>query len=247
MKIALLIPCTSNNRHWKSMTETYLYNLTFKTFLLTQNVEHTYYFYLGIDKDDPIFNNKKEQDILNNFNKAFKNVHIQFIILNSRKGHLTKMWNELFKLAYDDNCDYFYQCGDDIYFHTKGWINDSIRILQKYNNIGLTGPNNNNNNILTQAFVSRTHMKIFGSFFPENIINWGCDDWYNIVYSPHFYFQLTNHYCENMGGKPRYSVNDNTQFYDNYKDNVAKLRQTCAFQAVLDRDKITKFITDYNC
>ena len=73
------------------------------------------------------------------------------------------------------------------------------------------------------------------------------DDWYNIVYSPHFYFQLTNHYCENMGGKPRYSVNDNTQFYDNYKDNVAKLRQTCAFQAVLDRDKITKFITDYNC
>ena len=59
MKIAFLIPCTSNNRPWKTMTETYFYNLTFKTFLLTQDLKHEYYFYLGIDKDDPIFNNKK--------------------------------------------------------------------------------------------------------------------------------------------------------------------------------------------
>jgi hypothetical protein len=246
MKIALLIPCTSNNRPWKTINESYLYNLTFKTFLLTQDKEHEYCFYLGIDNDDPIFNIKKEQDVLHKFNKVFKNVHIKFIILNSRKGHLTKMWNELFKLAYSENCDYFYQCGDDIYFHTNGWVNDSINTLQKYNNVGLTGPNNNNNHILTQAFVSRIHMKIFGSFFPENIINWGCDDWYNYVYSPNFYFPLSNHYSENKGGKPRYSINDNTHFYDNYKTNVAKLRQDCAFQAVLDRDKITKFIEDYN-
>lgn len=242
MKIAFLIPCTSNNRNWKNMTESYFYNLTFKTFLLTQDKEHDYYFYLGVDKDDPIFNNKKEQETLYNFNKVFKNVHIQFVILNSRKGHLTKMWNELFKLAYYENCDYFYQCGDDIHFYTKGWVNDSIKILQEYNNIGLTGPTNNNNIILTQAFVSRTHMKIFGSFFPENIINWGCDDWYNIVYSPNFYFQLSNHYSENMGGKPRYAINDNIHFYDNYKNNVEKLRQQCAFQAVLDRDKIVDYI-----
>ena len=29
------------------------------------------------------------------------------------------MWNVLFKQAYDDGCDYFYQCGDDIEFKTK--------------------------------------------------------------------------------------------------------------------------------
>ena len=242
MKIALLIPCTSKNRDWKDINESYIYNLTFKTLLLSQDKEHEYYFYLGIDNDDPIFNNKIQQDVLFKFNNIFKNIHIQFIILQSRKGHLTKMWNELFTLAYSENCDYFYQCGDDIYFHTKGWVNDSIKTLQEHNNIGLTGPNNNNHVILTQAFVSRKHMEIFGSFFPENIINWGCDDWYNIVYSPNFYFPLSNHYSENMGGNPRYSINDNKYFKDNYKENVAKLRQSCAFQAFLDRDKITKYI-----
>jgi hypothetical protein len=242
MKIALLILCTSRGRSWKIINESYLYNMTFKTFLLTQDKEHEYYFYLGIDHDDILFNNAVQQNILNDYTKVFDNLHIQYIILNSRKGHLTKMWNELFKLAYDDNCDYFYQCGDDIQFYTKGWVNDSIEMLQKYNNIGLTGPNNNNNNILTQAFVSRTHMQIFGSFFPENIINWGCDDWYNIVYSPNFYFPLSKHYSKNMGGKPRYFINDNENFYDNYKINLDKLRQKCAFQAVLDRDKIVNYI-----
>ena len=74
------------------------------------------------------------------------------------------MWNVLFKKAYDDKCEFFYQCGDDIYFTTKGWINDSINIL-KNDIIGLTGPLNNNNRILTQAFVSRKHMEIFGWFF----------------------------------------------------------------------------------
>ena len=38
---------------------------------------------------------------------------------NIKKGHLTAMWNVLFKQAYDDNNDYFFQCGDDINFHTK--------------------------------------------------------------------------------------------------------------------------------
>lgn len=26
------------------------------------------------------------------------------------------MWNVLFQNAYDDSCDYLYQCGDDIVF-----------------------------------------------------------------------------------------------------------------------------------
>ena len=56
------------------------------------------------------------------------------------------------------------------------------RKLEENNNIGLTGPINNNSSILTQAFVSRRHMLIFGWFFPEEIKNWYCDDWYNIIY-----------------------------------------------------------------
>ena len=44
---------------------------------------------------------------------------------------LTKMWNYLFKIAYDEDYDYFYQTGDDINFKTKGWVNCSINILKQ--------------------------------------------------------------------------------------------------------------------
>ena len=117
-------------------------------------------------------------------------VNIDSIILNFGIGFF-RHWNIIFLKAYQDSCDYFYQCGDDINFKTSGWINDSISILEQHNNIGLTGPINNNNYILTQAFVSRKHMEIFGYFFPENIINWGCDDWYNFVYKPDYFFPLS--------------------------------------------------------
>ena len=45
---------------------------------------------------------------------------------------------------------------------------NQIEIITKItipnNDLGLAGPINNNNRILTQAFVSRKHMEIFGWF-----------------------------------------------------------------------------------
>ena len=52
-------------------------------------------------------------------------IDLKFITSSGiEKGWVTKMWNRAFKMAYDDGCDYFYQCGDDMQFKTKGWIND---------------------------------------------------------------------------------------------------------------------------
>ena len=155
------------------------------------------------------------------------------------------MWNVLYTKAYNDSCDYFYQCGDDIIFCTKGWVNDSISILQQHNNIGLTGPYNNNPHILTQAFVSRKHMDIFGYFFPENIFNWGCDDWYNYVYKPNHFFPLKNHYCSNEGGEPRYVIDNNTSFTSNYVENITTLRARTQGQGINDRIKIINYINTH--
>ena len=97
-KIALLIPCTSKGRNWSSVKETYLTNYSIKTFLLTQNKEHTYKFYIGIDEGDLIFDNQKNQDEIKRLSKVFKNVEFEFIKMeNVAKGHLTKMWNILFQ------------------------------------------------------------------------------------------------------------------------------------------------------
>ena len=225
-KIAMLIPCTSKGRdNWRTMKDTYLHNLSLKHFLLTQDKEHEYVFYIGYDSDDRIFSDTSQHEMLNRYSMVFKNVSFVFIKFeNIAKGHVTKMWNVLFKKAYEDGCDYFYQCGDDIIFHTKGWVNDCIVKLKTNNDIGLAGPINNNNLILTQAFVSREHMEIFGWFFPEEIINWGCDDWYNHLYSPTMFFPLKNHYCSNEGGTPRYTINNDPNYTLNLRMNAGITR-----------------------
>ncbi len=228
MKIGILIPSTSNGRNWTSSLESYLYSLTLKTFLITYNQEHSYKFYIGIDRGDKIYDNPSQQQHIYRFMNIMKNVEIEFVHMDGiPKGHLTKMWNRLFQKAYDENCDYFFQCGDDIAFRTKGWINDCIITLENSAGIGMTGPINNNPAILTQSFVSRKHMELFGYYFPEEIVNWYCDDWMNEVYIKlRRFYPLKNHFCENLGGNPRYNVNNDTTFFsDNGKRE--KLREKC--------------------
>ena len=246
MKIGLLIPTTSNKRdEWKNIKDSYVYKILINSFITKQDKEHVYNFYIGYDKDDRIFSNKKERDILKKIEKIFKNFKFIFYeFKNIKKGHVTKMWNELCREAYNDNCEYYFQIGDDIKFHTKGFINDSIKILQKNNNIGMTGPINNNNQILTQCFVSKKHIEILGYFFPEEIINWCCDDWYNYLYKPNNFFPLTNHYASNDGGEPRYIVNDDKNFMNinNVRENLTKLREYSMKLAIRDKKKIEGYI-----
>ena len=227
MKIGFIIPTTSANRNWNNISDIYLYSITLKSFLITYDKEHKYKFYIGIDLDDKIFNNKQIIANFKRFINIMQNVEIEFIHLkNIRKGHLTKMWNILFKKAYDEKCDYFYQCGDDIEFKTKGWINACIKTLSEKNDIGITSPIDTRNQlILTQSFVSRKHMDIFGFYFPEEIINWGCDDWINYVYRSEYFYPLLNYHCVNLGGECRYVVDDNDGFFSDYHKNVAELRK----------------------
>jgi len=249
-KVAFLIITTSNKRDsWNNIKDSYLYNLTLKTLLLTKDNENSYKFYIGIDKNDRIFDKKDQQEEINRFSKVFTDVEFEFIQFDNnkiQKGHVTKMWNILFKRAYENGYEYFYQCGDDINFKTKGWVNDSIKMLKNNNDIGLTGPINNNARILTQAFVSRKHMEIFGWYFPEQIKNWCCDDWYNIVYHPKYLYALSNHYAENMGGQPRYEINNDPQFSNSNNlimyMNVNNLRKSTQKLANDHKKLIEKYI-----
>ena len=158
MKVGLIIPSTSNGRDWKTFNETYLFKHTIKTFLITYDKEHEYTFYIGIDRNDRIYDNDEIKNQIQRFISVMTNVKLEFIYMdNVKKGHLTVMWNILFDKAIEDNNDYFFQCGDDIEFHTKGWVNDCISVLKNTNGVGLVGPINNNPRILTQSFVSKKH------------------------------------------------------------------------------------------
>jgi len=244
MKIGILIPSTSNNRDWKSYRESYLYNLTLKTFLLTYDKEHEYVFYIGIDCGDKIYDNPMEVEGIKRFVSVMQNVTIDFVYMDGiTKGHLTKMWNRLFEKAYSENCEYFFQCGDDISFRTKGWINECIQTIILANGLGMTGPINNNPRILTQSFVSRRHMEAFGYYFPEELLNWYCDDWINEVYkNVNRFFPLRNHFCENLGGDPRYHINNDPNFQINSVKKRFQIRNTCTELVCRDTQKYNVFI-----
>lgn len=238
MKIAILIPSTSKDRNWEKFNDTYLINHTLKTFLITYNQEHEYKFFIGIDKNDKIYDNEIIKKQIIKFISIMKNVSIEFIYMeNVKKGHLTVMWNILYDSALEQNYDYFFQCGDDIEFHTPNWVNDCISVLEKTNGIGVVGPINNNPRILTQSFVSRKHKELFGYYFPPEIINWFCDDWINEIYKKigHFY-PLTQHFCNNVGGQPRYEINNESAFRMNINKNVLRVRHQC--MNIVERDYI---------
>lgn len=218
-KIGVLIPTTTNNRDWKSIQETYFYNIFLKSFIHTYDKEHNYTIYLVIDREDKLYSKETVKKALFEIVTMFINVDLQIIYSdNIPKGHVSLMWNKAFKKAYDDGCDYFFQCGDDIDFMDKGWVNDSIHCLSIHNNIGLSGPIDKRRwdcgqqsrpggerFIQTQSFVSRKHMEIFGYYFPKELKNWYCDDWMTMTYYPKFFYTI-NHFCQNLGGTPRYTV-----------------------------------------
>lgn len=220
MKIAILIPSTSRGRDWTSIKQSYFYNCFLKSLLLTCDSGHEYYVYVVTDDDDTIYSNDTEKKELQRFSKVFLHLHIVFLSSkNIPKGWVTHMWNRAFQKAYDDGCDYFFQCGDDIILQTHGWVNRSIKALQENNNIGLTGPLDIDRwisgpfsrpggarFIQTQSFVSRKHMEIFGFYFPPQIKNWYCDDWMTHVYYPKFFYQIDKCFVRNSGGPPRYKI-----------------------------------------
>jgi hypothetical protein len=233
VKRSLLIPTTSNKRQWKNINETYLVNVLIKSLKsiinekgANKNIE--YKLFIGIDKDDTIFDNKNNQDEISNLINEY--CDIEFIYLNSEKSHLSKAWNILFKRAYEDNYDYFYQCGDDIDFNNnEKYFERLIEILKKQNNYGITGAHcMDRKDILTQSFVSRKHMELFGFYFPEEIRNWFVDDWISNIYKEKYYTPYEECRIKNVGGRKnsqRYNItrltkNDFKKIVDKYKDRL---------------------------
>jgi len=235
MKIGIIIPSTSNGRDWEDIKESYLFKHTIRTFLLTYDKEHNYTFYIGIDKNDKIYDKIESINYIKQFISLITNVEIDFIYMdNIPKGHLTKMWNKLFDVAYTNKCDYFFQCGDDIEFLTNGWVNTCINKSVENDNIGVTGPIDiNNTKLLTQSFVSRKHMELFGYYFPPEIINWYCDDWINQIYIRiHKFYPLSMYKCNNVGGNPRYNINNTTN--NDLKNSCNKMSALC--KNLVERD-----------
>ena len=221
MNIAILIPCTSNKRDYTCLKETDLYMYFFKSFFTTYSPEHNYTIYLGLDDDDKFYQKLEIQAEIQKFISVMKNTKINIYSLDSSyKGDPAGIWTSLFKLAYNHN-DYFVQCGSDIYFLDKNWIDVSIDKLKQNNNLGIVGlvdegrlEFNKNDKLLTQSVVSKTHFDIFSFYFPKELPNWSSDDFLTDIYDKENLVYRIPHRFYNLGGAERYVIDK--KYKENY-------------------------------
>lgn len=228
--IAVLSPISSKNTGWRSIEDSHIFKFFIPSFIKTVSKDIKCTCYLGIDSDEPVCT---EDELKRIFKGTGINVDVTVYDSTVEKGHVTKMWNILYKKAHDtEQHDYYYQCGDDIMFLTEGWLDRSINCLKDNNDVGVSSPivmyKGKKVKILTSVLVSNEHMKIFGRLFPEQIRNWYCDDWINDVYSPDNRFDVDSHHIRNMG-KGRYDIVSKSRYYQDHTST--------------DRDKVLKYLS----
>jgi hypothetical protein len=210
MKVAFLIPSTSNKRDWKTAEDTYLWSILCNS-LEKYCPDHQIKLFVGIDEEDEVFSKIEEQM---KFHACFMNFDIEFIIMSrDTKGKPTWIWNRLGEVAIEQHYEYFKLLGDDIKMpNDNGWVGCFINKLKKNNNIGWSAGWSNNNDIPTQFLVHRTHYDIFGFFYPHEIPNWGCDNWLAEIYPDKYINWLKSYPLLNLGGEPRYEIIFNEKF-----------------------------------
>ena len=213
IKIGIIIPVTSRRRNYRNVEKIDFFRILFNTFLRTYSKtgNYEYLFYLGYDDDDAFFIENKET-ILEHFDSIKSdNMKLTLNLIENMKNKVGKIWSKLAEIAKED-CEYLYQLGDDIKLISSGWEDAFIKKLSETNNVGVTGPLDlTNHTILTQSFVHITHLKIFGTYFPEEIENWYIDDWITNIYNCE---RITDIKVRNSGGCPRYQIRDNKENYE---------------------------------
>jgi len=231
MKIAFLVPSTTNKRDWKCIQETYLFQILFNGLERYPPNAMDITVYVGYDEDDKIYS---EDDERMKCDAIFMNFKIKWIPFdNSYKGKVSGIWNKLAEQALDDGFDYFKILGDDIRIPSdRGWLGCFVNKLKKQDNIGWIAGFSNNDRIPTQFLVHKTHLKIFEFIYPNEISNWGVDDWLSEIYPTKYQGWLKQYNLPNEGGDPRYEVEFNPKY----------------IQAIIKRykPKFNKFISEKN-
>ena len=168
------------------------------SFCRTASNSFMYKFFVGYDFNDPFLGSDHGHK---DFQLAFKtliqstcsyDLHISLQLVKCDHTHQpARAQNDAMMAAYTDNMDYLYRVNDDTRMITPGWTEAFIQTLQGLNPpyIGVVGPSttakiSDNTYILTYEFVHRTHVDIFGFYYPHMLTTWYADDWITHVYQP---------------------------------------------------------------
>jgi len=181
-----------------SIGEKFQFIYTFlPTFCRTASRLFVYKFYLAYDRGDRVFASQQLRDA---FQRQFHSATTSgscrdrgittnlSLVECDHAGKPAWAQNDAMLEAYLDDADYFYRINDDTRMLTYGWTEKFISTLKSYDPalVGVVGPNNSGGNvgILTYDFVHRTHIDIFGFYYPHLFTDWWGDDWITRVYKP---------------------------------------------------------------
>ncbi len=122
-------------------------------------------------------------------------------------------FNFMMQDAYDAGVDYFVRVNDDTEFWSRNWVSEAISHLASYDppNVGMVGPTSyvgeigalnqgkgrsrlrqDHKKMMTHDMVHRTHLDIFGYYYPRVFANWYVDTWISKVYGPSRSMMLAN-------------------------------------------------------
>lgn len=204
MKIAFLVPSTSNGKDWKNFRDSYLNQILFPSITKLSN-SFEIEVYIGYDHDDRIYSNVSLPE-------TYDNLKLKYFPFDSTfKGKPTHIWNYLAKRCIADGHEYMQVCGDDISFDFRTeWLGLFIKELKKKDNFGYISGWSNNDNIPTQFLFHKKHYELFGFIFPPQIHNWFCDDFIFGLYGQKGMWNKTYRHL-NIGGEPRYTPRDDKQ------------------------------------
>jgi len=173
------------------------FNTFLPTFCRTASSKFLYKFYLAYDRSDQVFSSPQLRDAFRRYfhtSTASRSCRDRDITANlslvacTHTGKPTWAQNDAMLEAYLDHVDYFYRVNDDTRMLTGGWTEKFISKLKSYDPplVGVVGPNHSGGNtaILTYDFVHRTHIDIFGFYYPRLFTDWWGDDWMTRVYKP---------------------------------------------------------------
>ena len=209
-KVAFLIPSTTNKRdEWKEAQDTYLWKILCET-LERYTPDHEIKLFIGYDDDDRIYSLAEERL---KFKARFMNFKIEWFPMIHKKGKVNLIWNSLAYEALKQEYDYLKVLGDDIRMpNDNGWLGCFINKLKKNENIGFSAGWSNNDQIPTQFLIHKTHINIFDFVYPNEIPNWGVDNWLYDIYPEKYRNWIKSFPLLNVGGQPRYEI----QFSETY-------------------------------
>jgi hypothetical protein len=209
MKVAFIVPSTTNGRDWSKAEDTYLWNILCNS-LQKYTPQHQIKLFVGYDSDDKVYSIAEERL---KFQAVFNNFKIEFFPMVNLKGKLSTIWNRLGEQALAQDYNYIKILGDDIKMpNDSGWLGCMINKLKKNQNIGWSAGFSNNDRIATQFLVHKTHYEIFGFFYPNEIPTWGVDDFLHNVYPEKYRNWLQSYPLYNLGGEPRYEIQFSEKF-----------------------------------